>query len=306
MSIRKYGLKEVNIMKKFRLIYNQAAGQNRFKASLDDIIGLCSEADIELTVFRATKQKGVEEYIKTTPASTDGIIIAGGDGTLNKAVNAMKKHNIDVPLGIIPAGTSNDFATHLKLPTDFLKATKKIIDGHVEEVDIGKVNDTYFVNVLSAGVFASTSYKTDKKLKDVFGQASYFLTAVSEGLNYKPFTVEIKTEDAVITEKIAVFVVFNGSSVGRINKFSYQSSIKDGKLDLVLLRDTKAGGILKIIGEIEDGTFIEDENIVYLKEKNMVIKKISGKCDNPDVDGDEGPDFPLSIECIEKGLKLIV
>lgn len=293
-------------MRKFRLIYYQAAGQNKFKAYLDDIIGEFCKADCELTIFRASKDKGVEYYIKSAPIGLDGLIIAGGDGTLNKALNAMIKHNKMLPLGIIPSGTSNDFATHLKLPKDLVKAAKKIIEGTVEEVDIGLVNDTYFINVLSAGIFSSTSYKTDKVLKDTFGQASYFMTALAEGLRYKPFMVEIKTEDAVIIENIAVFIVFNGSSVGRINKFSYESSIKDGKLDLVLLRDSKPSEVLRLLTEIEDGTFIQDKNIVYLKEKEFTIKKLSGKCDKPDIDGDIGPDFPLKIKCIEKGLKLIV
>ena len=218
----------------------------------------------------------------------------------------MMKNNIKVPLGIIPAGTSNDFATHLKISTDFVECAKKILDGEPQYVDIGRVNDKYFVNVLSAGLFASTSYKTDKRLKEKFGQLSYFMTAATQTFQYEPLRLKIETEGAVYDEKAAVFVIFNGSSVGRIDKFSDNSSVQDGKLDLVLLRDCKLNEIVKIVGEILDRTYLENPNVIYMRENRYKISLIDGKCDNPDTDGDIGPGFPLDVECIENGIKIFM
>ena len=100
-------------MKRIRLIYNKSAGQNKGSEIISEVIGRLSENGYEVTAFRASKENSCEEFIANTPEDTYGIVVAGGDGTINKAVNFMKKHNIDVPLGIIPAGTSNDFALHL-------------------------------------------------------------------------------------------------------------------------------------------------------------------------------------------------
>lgn len=293
-------------MKKIRLIYNKSAGQNKSGEIISDLIGKLSENGFEVTCFRASRENSCETFIMETPKDTYGIVVAGGDGTINKVVNFMKKHNIDIPLGVIPAGTSNDFALHLGLYGDIEKATKKIIIGNVEGVDIGKVNDTYFVNVLSAGMFSSTSYKTDKRLKEMLGHLSYFITAAKQPFEQKPFHIKIETEDGIMEEKVVVFMVFNGSSVGRINLFSDNSSVQDGILDVVMLRTGKFNETLKILGEFEEGSFVGNDNVVYLKEKKFKISLIKGKCDRPDVDGDEGPEFPLTVECVEKGIKMFM
>lgn len=293
-------------MQKIRLIYNAKAGQNKFKPYLDEIVEKICNKGFELTVYRASKGHDVDEFVLSTPADTYAIIVAGGDGTINRVVNIMMKNNIKVPLAVIPAGTSNDFATHIKMPTNFVECIDKILEGDVHPVDVGKVNDKYFINVLSAGMFASTSYKTDKRLKEMFGQLSYFMTAAGQTFQSKPITLKIETEDGTIREKALVFVVFNGSSVGRINKFTDNSSIQDGKLDLVLLRTCKINDAIRILGEIEDRSYMDDPNVVYLREKKYIISIEDGKCDSPDIDGDEGPEFPLTVECIENGLNMIM
>ena len=293
-------------MKKIRLIYNKSAGQNKSSEIISDIIGKFSENGFEVTAFRASKENSCEDFVRETSRDVYALVVAGGDGTINKVVNFMIKYGIDVPLGIIPAGTSNDFANHLGLFGNIELAVEKIMEGNAEDVDIGKVNDTYFINVLSAGMFSSTSYKTDKRLKEVFGQISYFLTAAKQPFEQRPFKIRIETDDAVLEESVIVFLVFNGSSVGRIDLFSDDSSVQDGMLDMVILRKGKLNETLKILGEFENGEFLSNDNVVYLRDKKFKISMVEGKCDRPDVDGDEGPEFPLSVECIEKGIKMFL
>lgn len=293
-------------MKKIRLIYNQSAGQNKSSEIISDIIGVFSENGFEVSAFRASRENSAEEYIKQTPKDTYAIVVAGGDGTINKVINFMMQYKINVPLGIIPAGTSNDFAKHLGVFGNIDMAVEKILKGDIEQVDIGRVNDIYYINVLSAGMFSSTSYKTDKRLKEVFGQVSYFLTAAKQPFEQRPFKIRIETEDAILEENVVVFMVFNGSSVGRIDLFTDNSSIQDGMLDMVILRNGKLNETLRILGEFENGEFLSNDNVVYLKDKKFKITMLEGKCDRPDVDGDEGPEFPLTVECIEKGIKIFM
>lgn len=293
-------------MKKIRLIYNKSAGQNKSSEIISDIIGKFNENGFEVVAFRASKENSCEDFVRETESDTYALVVAGGDGTINKVVNYMMKYRIDVPLGIVPAGTSNDFAKHIGIFGNIDMAVDKIIQGNIEAVDIGKVNDSYFINVLSAGMFSSTSYKTDKRLKDMLGHLSYFLTAAKQPFEQKPFKIRIETEDAVLEEKVVVFVIFNGSSVGRIDLFTDNSSIQDGMLDMVILRKGKFNETLKILGELENGEFISNDNVVYLRDKKFKISMIKGKCDRPDVDGDEGPEFPLNVECIEKGIKMFL
>ena len=293
-------------MKKIRLIYNKSAGQNKSSEIISDIIGKFNENGFEVTAFRASRENSCEDFVRETPADTYALVVAGGDGTINKVVNFMMKYEIHVPLGIIPAGTSNDFANHIGIFGNIDMSVDKIIEGNIEPIDVGKVNDTYFINVLSAGMFSSTSYKTDKRLKEIFGQLSYFLTAAKQPFEQRPFKIRIETEDAVFEENVVVFIIFNGSSVGRIELFSNNPSIQDGMLDMVILRKGKLNETLKILGEFENGEFLSNDNVVYLKDKKFKITMLDGKCDRPDVDGDEGPEFPLAIECIEKGINMFL
>ncbi|MBQ8043560.1 MAG: YegS/Rv2252/BmrU family lipid kinase [Clostridia bacterium] len=293
-------------MRKIRLIYNRSAGQNKSSEIIGDIIGKFNEGGFEVTAFRASKENPCEDFVRETPDDTYALVVAGGDGTINKVVNFMMKYNINVPLGIIPAGTSNDFANHIGIFGNIDMSVDKIIEGNVEEIDVGKVNDTYFINVLSAGMFSSTSYKTDKRLKEILGHISYFLTAAKQPFEQRPFKIRIETEDAVLEESVVVFIIFNGSSVGRIDLFSNNPSIQDGMLDMVILRKGKINETLKILGEFENGEFLSNDNIVYLKDKKFKITMLEGKCDRPDVDGDEGPEFPLNVECIEKRIKMFL
>ena len=130
------------------------------------------------------------------------------------------------------------------------------------------------------------------------------MTAVNESLKYAPFVAKIETPDAILAEKIMVFAVFNGSSIGRIDKFTHESSVKDGKLDIVFVRDCKITDVLRVIGELEDKSYIEDQNVIYLRESKFKISIVSGSCDRPDTDGDVGPEFPLDIECIPGGIQI--
>lgn len=293
-------------MKKIRLIYNKSAGQNKGSEMISEVIGRLSENGFEVTAFRASRENSAEPFIAATPKDTYGIVVAGGDGTINKVVNFMKKHNIDVPLGIIPAGTSNDFALHLGIYGDIDKAIQRIIDGNVEGVDVGKVNDTYFVNILAAGMFSGTSHKTDKRLKEVLGHASYFITAAREPFEQKPFKIRIETEDGIVEENIVVIMIFNGSSVGRIDLFSDNSSVQDGLLDIVMLRKGKVSETLKILSEFGDGKFVDNDNVAYIKEKKFKISLIEGSCTTTDADGDLGPQLPFDVECVEKGINMFM
>ena len=294
-------------MKKIKLIYNSGAGQSKFRYFLDIIIEKFMQNGIEVSVFRAGKKTNLYEFLKDVDKENCyGIIVAGGDGTINRVVNVMMQNNIKTPLGIIPAGTSNDFAKHIKMPANFSECIDRILTGNVQQVDVGLANNKYFINVCSAGLFTNASQKADKNLKNAIGKLSYFITAGEQLVKFRPFSVKIETEKDIIIEKINLFLVFNGSSVGGIDKFTSNSSIQDGLLDVVILKNWKFYQVPSIVTNVLRGNHYEDENIIYLKEKWIKINKIKGKCDRPDVDGDEGPNFPLHIKCIEKGINLFL
>ena len=292
-------------MKKIKLIYNTGAGQNEFKYFLDAIVEKFVDNGYDVSLFRTGKGSDLDGYIKES-GDAYGIVVAGGDGTINRVVNAMMKNNIKAPLGVIPAGTANDFANHIHMPASYIQCIDKILEGKIEPVDVGLANDNYFINVCSAGLCTNTSQKTDKNLKNIFGKVAYFFTGIVEFFKFKPFEVKVETEHDIFVGKIFLFLIFNGSTVGGLGMFSKNPSIQDGLLDCIILKDCKHRKFRKMLANILAGNFEEDENIIYVKEKYIKITKLSGKCDDPDVDGDPGPKFPMEVRCIEDGLNMFL
>ena len=294
-------------MKKIKLIYNSGAGQSKFKYFLDPIIEKFMDNDIEVSIFRAANNTNLYEFLKDV--DKDGysaIVVAGGDGTVNRVVNVMMKNNIKTPLGVIPAGTSNDFARHLKMPQNFSECIDKLLTFNVQPVDVGKVNDKYFVNICSAGLFTNVSQKVDPNLKNSLGMLSYFITAVNQMVKFKPFEVKIETENDIYIEKVKVMLVFNGSSVGGIDAFCDNSSIQDGLLDMLIIKDCNIADTSLLAGKLFAKNHYTDKNVIYSKEKWIKITKTKGKCYLPDVDGDPGPNFPLEIKCVEDAINMLL
>lgn len=294
-------------MKKIKLIYNSKAGKSRFKYFLDAIIEKFIAADFDVSVFRASKKTNLYEYLKQIdPNDCYGIVIAGGDGTINQIVNILIKNKIDIPIAIIPAGTSNDFARHLKMPSNFNECIDKILLGNIQPVDVGLANDRYFINVCSAGLFTNASQKTDTGLKNMFGHLAYVMTAVKQAFRFKPLYMRFEANGKVYEEKIYLFLALNGSSAGGMDKFALNASIQDGLLDVIIIKDCKIGEATYLLGKVLAGKHLKDKNLIYLKTNELKINKIKGKCDPPDVDGEEGPKFPIEIKCMPNALRMFI
>ena len=293
-------------MKKVKLVYNSNAGQSKFSQFLDLVIEKFMQNGLEVIIYRAGENDYLEEFLKDSDKEElYGIVVAGGDGTLNRVVTIMMKYNIKTPLGVIPAGTSNDFAKHINMPNSYLDSIDKILKNNVCGVDVGKANDKYFINVCSAGLFTNSSQRADPNLKKTLGKVSYFITGAKELFKFRPFSVRIKADEEEFTEKINLFLVFNGSSVGGMTYFTSDSSIQDGFLDLIIIKNCNLHEVAILLSKAFTGN-LEDKNIIYRKAKKIVIEKIKGNCDRPDVDGDEGPEFPIEITCIEGGINMFL
>ena len=293
-------------MKKVKLVYNSIAGQSKFTYFLDSVIEKFMQNDLEVIIYRAGQKDNLEEFLKNSDnEELYGIIVAGGDGTLNKVVTIMMKYNIKTPLGVIPAGTSNDFARHINMPNSYVESVEKILKNNVESVDVGKANEKYFINVCSAGLFTNSSQKADPDLKKTLGKASYFITGAKELFKFRPFSVRIKTDSEEFLEKINLFIIFSGSSVGGMKYLSSDSSIQDGLLDLIVIKNCSLHEVTRLLAKVLSGN-LEDKNIIYRKTKSVVIEKLRGKCDRPDVDGDEGPDFPMNVECVKDAINMFL
>ncbi|MGM9539747.1 diacylglycerol/lipid kinase family protein [Anaerovibrio sp.] len=287
-------------MKKIVLVYNPVSGKAKFKRSLDNIIGKLQRRGCMVIPYRTTPEnENLAEFIRQ--AAPEGIIAAGGDGTVHEVVNLVMHEGLDLPVGIIGSGTSNDFATYLRLDTE--DYFDRIAAGKIMEVDLGKVGDEYFINVASAGMVTSIAHEVDVKLKNTFGKLAYYVQGLKTLPQFKALDMVIRTEDEEIREKAFLFLVVNSSVVASFKNAAKQASVQDGKLDLLLVKQCGIGELMTLTAELLAGKDVSGrKEVVYRQAASFEVS-----CDTElvsDLDGELGPRLPLQIRTIPKALKL--
>lgn len=287
-------------MKKIVLVYNPVSGKARFKRRLDNIIGKLQRRDCMVIPYRTTPEnENLAEFIRQ--AAPEGIIAAGGDGTVHEVVNLVMHEGLDLPVGIIGSGTSNDFATYLRLDTE--DYFDRIADGKIMEVDLGKVEDEYFINVASAGMVTSIAHEVDVKLKNTFGKLAYYVQGLKTLPQFKALDMVIRTEEEEIREKAFLFLIVNSSVVASFKNAARQASVQDGKLDLLLVKQCGIGELMTLTAELLAGKDVSGcKEVVYRQAASFEVS-----CDTElvsDLDGELGPRLPLKIETIPRALKL--
>ena len=128
-------------MKKMLLVMNPYAGMRKGSKHLSDIIALFNRADYAVSAYMTAGIGDAGKIIAQQAADVDVVVVAGGDGTLNEAVNGILRSGVQTPLGYIPCGSTNDFANSLKIPTNVMQAAQAILDGTVSRYDVGLFDD---------------------------------------------------------------------------------------------------------------------------------------------------------------------
>lgn len=290
-------------MKKVKFIYNPYSGENLILDQLDKVIKIHQQAGYTIVPYRIDREEDVINAFNDFKKNNYYyVLIAGGDGTIDNVVNAMAKCGVSVPIGILPVGTANDFGKFLGMPADISKACKQILSSEVTAVDLGSINDKYFVNVASAGLFTDVSQKTDVNLKNTIGKLAYYLKGLEELPNFRKLDINIKSEEMEYQGKMYFMLVFNGQTAGNF-KLATRADATDGQLDVIIFKAIPVIELLPLFVKVLRGEHLDSDNVIYFKTNNLYIE-----CDEnivTDIDGEKGPDFPLHIKCIKGGIKIL-
>ena len=288
---------------KVKFIYNPYSGENLILSKLDKVISLHQEAGYTIVPYRITAGEHVGVALNDIK---DGdykyILIAGGDGTVDSVVNAMAKSGISLPIGILPGGTANDFSKFLGMPSDVEEACKQILSSEVKSVDLGSINDKYFVNVASTGLFTDVSQKTDVNLKNTIGKLAYYLKGLEELPNFRKLHVNILSKEVEFDGEMYLLLVFNGATAGNFN-LATRADACDGLLDIIMFKAVQIYELLPLFIKVLKGEHLDSNKVLYFKTDYLKVE-----CHEDivtDIDGEKGPDFPLEIKCIKGGLKIL-
>lgn len=207
-------------MKKLLFVYNPLSGKGQINEHLAEIIDIFTKGGYEVTAHPTQARNDAYDTVRSRAGDFDLVVCSGGDGTANEMIKGIMDGGHHVPVGTIPAGTMNDFATSLGIPRYMPDAARTIVRGTPEYVDVGAFNDRYFTYVAAFGVFTEVSYATDQQLKNSIGALAYLIGAVKEAaqksdLSHK-YTLTIECNGQTVTDDFIYGMVANSLSVGGI------------------------------------------------------------------------------------------
>lgn len=287
-------------MKKLKLIYNPNAGDRSFKNKLDECIHVLQHGGFEVHIFRSLKKGDIDAHISSMEKEEyDTVVVSGGDGTINIVINALMKNNITAKLGILPAGTANDFANYLGIPKNPKEACSYIAKGDTISSDIGEVNGRYFINVCGAGLLTNISQNIDENLKNSLGKLAYYLKGLEQVQNFVPIPVKITNSKEVMEENVYLLLVLNGAGAGSFEKLAPNASINDGVFDFIAFKSISMPELAKIFLKVLKGDYLHDPNVIYFQDSFIKIEPngegLEKALFETDIDGELGPDMPLTI-----------
>ena len=292
-------------MKRARIIYNPTAGREQFRKELPDVLDKLEKAGYE-TSAHATNGEGdaTEAARKAVERKHDLVVIAGGDGTINEVIQGIAEADYRPKIGIIPAGTTNDFARALAIPKDTLQAVDIILENKVKALDIGKVNDKYFINIAGGGDLTELTYDVPIKMKAALGQLAYYMKGIEKLPSLKPVSTVIEYDDEVFEGEIMLFLVANTNSVGGFEKLAPNALIDDGYFDLLILKKTNLAEFLRLATAALRGAHLDDEKIIYTQAKRIKITPNEKMLLN--IDGEYGGLLPGEIVNLKQHLEFFV
>ncbi len=224
-------------MKKMLFILNPCAGTKKANKFLADILAAFNRADYQTQVYVTAGPKDAVRAVKEFASGMDLVVCCGGDGTFNETVTGLLEAELSIPLGYIPAGSTNDFANSLKLPLHPLEAAKAIVEGTPQPLDIGLFNGRYFSYVASFGAFTKASYTTPQSIKNALGHTAYLLESIKEIANIRKIPVHLELDGEVVEDDYIFGAVCNSTSVGGILTLDpNQVDMTDGMFEILLVR----------------------------------------------------------------------
>ena len=224
-------------MKKMLFIMNPFAGQRKANRHLTDILLLFSQAGYEVITCMTTGTGSAAQIAKARGMDADLVVCCGGDGTLNETVTGLLRAGADTPIGYIPAGTTNDFASSLKLSHNPLQAARDIIEGEPVPYDVGKFGERYFSYVASFGAFTKSSYIVPQNIKNALGHTAYVLGSISEISQIRNEHIRMEIDGQVVEDDFLFGAICNSTSIGGILTLDpKQVDMGDGLFEILLVR----------------------------------------------------------------------
>ena len=287
------------MQKRCRIIYNPTSGREAMKNNLVDILNILERAGYETSAYATTPEpnSAKNEAERAAKAGFNLIVAAGGDGTINEVVNGIAPLKHRPKLGIIPAGTTNDYARALKIPReDPIGAAKVIAKGQTIKMDIGEACKNWFVNIAAGGLLTELTYGVPSQVKSLFGYLAYLVKGAELLPQIKPIKMHLEYDGGTYDGKASMFFLALTNSIGGFEQIVPDASLDDGKFTLIVVKTSNLIEILQLITMVlNGGKHVNDPRILYVKTSKLVAKPVDEKM-MINVDGEYGGDAPMTFK----------
>lgn len=291
-------------MKKVKFIYNPNAGENIIIDKLDEVIDINQRNGYFIVPARLNKEMDMKKAMEDIEDGYSHVLIAGGDGTIDLLINVMMEMGVNIPIGILPMGTANDFAKYIGIPRDVTEALNQMFEFGPKKIDLGMINDRHFINVASTGLFTDVSQKTQDEMKNSIGKLAYYIKGIEQIPNLRKIPVKITSADGNYEGDMYAVLVFNGRTAGNLD-LAYKSKADDGLLDVIMIKASSILEFVPLLSKMLRGDHLEDPvGLIYFQTKEITIESKDAMIVS-DIDGERGPDFPLHIKCIPEGITIL-
>ncbi|GAA4725886.1 diacylglycerol kinase [Brevibacillus fulvus] len=296
-------------MKKARLIYNPSSGREIIRRRLPDILDMLETAGYETSSY-ATKgaNDATEQAERAARSGYDLVIAAGGDGTIYEVLNGLAERKTRPKLGIIPCGTTNDFARAIGLPMKSIsRACKIITEGKTQKIDVGRVNNRYFINIAGGGFLTNLTYEVPSKLKTLIGQLAYYVKGLEKLPSVHPFHIRLETRDrVVIDDEVMIFLVANSNSVGGFERLAPKAQLSDGKLDCIVVKKCNLAEFIRLTTLAIRGEHIKDPNVFYFQTDYLKATTAGSQHVELNLDGELGGELPCECQVLPGHVEVFV
>lgn len=287
-------------------IMNPKAGRTTLKNSLVDVLEVFCNNDYDVRTYLTKSADDAERVVAEEGAGYDVIVCAGGDGTLGNTVAGFMKSGLRVPLGYIPCGSTNDFARSMEIPMTAVEAAEMVVKAEPFSIDIGSLNDKYFVYVAAFGVFSDTSYATPQNMKNILGHAAYVLQGIKSIANIPSYKMKVTIDGETQEGEFIFGMVSNSVSVGGFKSITRKGvEFDDGLFEGVLIRKMKTPADLeRVIRALLTGD-ISEKSMISFRASDVLFEAedpVAWTCD-----GEFGGEYKnTSIDIHRRAIDLLV
>lgn len=292
-------------MKRAMFIVNPSAGKEKAadykKLGIETLQDLGYEVDTretekELDATNFAREACQNEY--------DFVVAMGGDGTINEAVSGLAEQPHQPLFSLIPLGTVNDFARALGISLDPPEAIEALRTGTEKRVDIAKVGDRYFMNILALGKIAESTSEVSVEQKTKLGAFAYFIEGVKALTSDEQMEFTVTHDAGEWTGEAKLVLVALTNSVGGFENLAPDALTDDGLLHVYIVENAALPAFVRIAGALLRGQLEKDPAVQAIHTTKVAIDTSEPVLCN--IDGDEGDPTPLMVEVMPRHIRAVV